>query len=276
MPKAGSRVRVTRQLINGRDGGHVWADRYDRDLTDIFTIQDEITHAIVAQLKVPDSSRGHRSRTLRSCEAGAIQTLKTGWIALARTQMHSMSPVQELPAPWRGLVLVALWPITLLLLAGALAGAMPVRAAESPIKLAVFDFELDDASAAGAAAKSDPAADLARMQAVSAEARRVLAQSGRYMLVDTKGAEVAPEKARSLQNCDGCDAALALKLGAQQSLIGVVTRVAKTEYYASLRITDARTGKVIHEQSAFFTGADDAWASGVRLLIKHGVLSDPN
>ncbi len=50
--KAGSRVRVTGQLINCKDGGHVWADRYDRELTDIFAIQDEITHAIVEQLKV--------------------------------------------------------------------------------------------------------------------------------------------------------------------------------------------------------------------------------
>src|SRR5260370_28635225 len=50
--KAGSRVRVTGQLISSRDGGHVWADRYDRDLTDIFAIQDDITHAIVEQLKV--------------------------------------------------------------------------------------------------------------------------------------------------------------------------------------------------------------------------------
>jgi adenylate cyclase len=50
--KAGGRVRVTAQLINGQDEGHVWADRYDRDLTDIFAIQDEITHAIVEQLKV--------------------------------------------------------------------------------------------------------------------------------------------------------------------------------------------------------------------------------
>jgi adenylate cyclase len=50
--KAGSRVRVTGQLISGMDGGHVWADRFDRDLTDIFAIQDEITHAIVEQLKV--------------------------------------------------------------------------------------------------------------------------------------------------------------------------------------------------------------------------------
>ncbi|MGH8318868.1 MAG: TPR end-of-group domain-containing protein [Steroidobacteraceae bacterium] len=50
--KAGSRVRVTGQLVNGKDGAHVWAGRYDRDLTDIFAIQDEIAHAIVEQLKV--------------------------------------------------------------------------------------------------------------------------------------------------------------------------------------------------------------------------------
>ncbi|WP_429820483.1 TPR end-of-group domain-containing protein [Ensifer sp. B1-9] len=50
--KAGQRVRVTAQLIDGRDGGHLWADRYDRELTDIFDVQDEITHTIVDQLKV--------------------------------------------------------------------------------------------------------------------------------------------------------------------------------------------------------------------------------
>jgi adenylate cyclase len=50
--KAGSQVRVTAQLINSKNGGHVWAERFDRELTDIFAIQDEITHAIVEQLKV--------------------------------------------------------------------------------------------------------------------------------------------------------------------------------------------------------------------------------
>lgn len=50
--KVGQRVRVTGQLIDGKDGAHMWADRYDRDLTDIFAIQDEITHSIVEQLKV--------------------------------------------------------------------------------------------------------------------------------------------------------------------------------------------------------------------------------
>ncbi|MCY7339124.1 MAG: adenylate/guanylate cyclase domain-containing protein [Sphingomonas bacterium] len=50
--KAGQRVRVTGQLIDGATGGHVWADRFDRDLTDIFAIQDEITQTIVDQLKI--------------------------------------------------------------------------------------------------------------------------------------------------------------------------------------------------------------------------------
>jgi adenylate cyclase len=50
--KSGQRVRITAQLIQGKDGMHLWADRYDRELTDIFDIQDEITKTIVEQLRV--------------------------------------------------------------------------------------------------------------------------------------------------------------------------------------------------------------------------------
>jgi adenylate cyclase len=50
--KAGSRVRINAQLIDGVAGDHVWADRYDRDLDDIFAIQDEISKAIVGALKL--------------------------------------------------------------------------------------------------------------------------------------------------------------------------------------------------------------------------------
>jgi adenylate cyclase len=48
--KAGNRVRVTVQLIDGESDHHVWAERFDRDLEDIFALQDEITSAIVATL----------------------------------------------------------------------------------------------------------------------------------------------------------------------------------------------------------------------------------
>jgi adenylate cyclase len=50
--KAGDRVRITAQLVDGRTGGHLWAQRYDRRLDDIFGIQDEISRSIADALKV--------------------------------------------------------------------------------------------------------------------------------------------------------------------------------------------------------------------------------
>jgi adenylate cyclase len=70
--KAGDRVRITAQLIDGATGGHVWADRYDRDLTDIFAIQDEISKAIVSALRVkllPNEKKAIESRGTDSVEA---------------------------------------------------------------------------------------------------------------------------------------------------------------------------------------------------------------
>ncbi len=59
--KAGNRVRVTAQLIDAQDGGHVWANRFDRDLTDIFAVQDELTREIVEALKI-QLTGGDRTR----------------------------------------------------------------------------------------------------------------------------------------------------------------------------------------------------------------------
>ena len=50
--RAGNRLRITGQLIHAADGTHVWSERYDRELSDIFAIQDEIATAIVGALKV--------------------------------------------------------------------------------------------------------------------------------------------------------------------------------------------------------------------------------
>ena len=70
--KAGDRVRITGQLIDAATGGHIWADRYDRDLTDIFQIQDEISKAIVAALRVkllPNEKKAIETRGTSSVEA---------------------------------------------------------------------------------------------------------------------------------------------------------------------------------------------------------------
>ncbi|HEX5239220.1 MAG TPA: TIR domain-containing protein [Sphingomicrobium sp.] len=70
--KVGDRVRITAQLIDAATGGHAWADRYDRDLTDIFAIQDEISKAIVAALRVkllPAEKKAIETRGTASVEA---------------------------------------------------------------------------------------------------------------------------------------------------------------------------------------------------------------
>lgn len=70
--KAGTRVRITAQLIDGKSGGHVWAERFDRDLTDIFAIQDEITKEIVAALRLtllPQEKKSIEQRGTTSGEA---------------------------------------------------------------------------------------------------------------------------------------------------------------------------------------------------------------
>ena len=66
--KAGGRVRIVAQLIDGETGGHLWAERYDRDLTDVFLVQDEITHRIVESLRVK----------LLPSERRAIEKVPTG------------------------------------------------------------------------------------------------------------------------------------------------------------------------------------------------------
>ena len=70
--KAGGRVRITAQLIDGATGDHVWAERYDRELTDIFDIQDEISKAIVDALKLrllPDERKAIHNRGTDNAEA---------------------------------------------------------------------------------------------------------------------------------------------------------------------------------------------------------------
>jgi adenylate cyclase len=62
--KAGEQVRVTAQLIDGTTGGHVWSTRYDRPLTDIFAVQDEIVQQLVATLRV-EMQEAERERVRR-------------------------------------------------------------------------------------------------------------------------------------------------------------------------------------------------------------------
>jgi len=67
--KFGSRLRVTAQLIKASDGYHLWSERYDREMTDVFAIQDEISQAIVETLKLKLSGQPLLNRPTADLEA---------------------------------------------------------------------------------------------------------------------------------------------------------------------------------------------------------------
>jgi adenylate cyclase len=82
--KAGNRVRITAQLIDGTSGDHIWAERFDRDLTDIFAIQDEISEAIVDALKIkllPKEKKAIEKRGTADAEAYNLYLMaRQSWI----------------------------------------------------------------------------------------------------------------------------------------------------------------------------------------------------
>src|SRR5436309_11094332 len=89
---AAGRVRITAQLIDGSNDSHVWAERYDRDLNDIFALQDEISRAIVDALKVkllPEEKKAIERRGTENVDAYnlylmARQSYTTGFEADGR------------------------------------------------------------------------------------------------------------------------------------------------------------------------------------------------
>jgi len=91
--KAGGRVRISAQLVDGETNNHVWAERYDRDSSDIFALQDEISEAIVKALRLrllPEEKKAIERRGTGNAEAHnlylmARQTYVTGQEADARS-----------------------------------------------------------------------------------------------------------------------------------------------------------------------------------------------
>ncbi|HYG88471.1 MAG TPA: DUF2380 domain-containing protein [Azospirillum sp.] len=158
-------------------------------------------------------------------------------------------------------------------LCAALLAALPTGAATTaPTTIAIFDFEFEDFSAGASSAGASPS-DTEQLMRVTDEVRQLLARSGRYHLVDVGTADAAAVRERTLRRCDGCDAAIALNLGAEQSFVGVVRRITRTEYVVRFQIRDARTGAVVSdENSGLNMGADYSWHRGAARLIKDRLL----
>lgn len=108
--KAGNRVRITAQLVDAASAGHIWAERFDRELTDIFAVQDEVTKEIVAALALNLTSSERQQLAneashnpeaydffLRGRELWHLQTRETN--AEARATLHRAIELDPSYAP---------------------------------------------------------------------------------------------------------------------------------------------------------------------------------
>lgn len=127
--KHGDRLRVTAQLIRGSDGSHVWSQTYERELTDVFAVQDEIAQAVVATLKVKLLPEQHLANPRRTEVAEAYEAYLFGQSVLRRGRYDDSQ--QALDAFERALALDASY-------APACAGLATARGA-------VADYEQDPA-----------------------------------------------------------------------------------------------------------------------------------
>jgi adenylate cyclase len=95
--RGGQRIRVNAQLIDAETGNHIWADRYDRDLTDFFAVQDELTLAVTIAIgpAVADAERRRALRKLPS-NLGAWETYQRGMWHLSRVRSEDVPRAREL------------------------------------------------------------------------------------------------------------------------------------------------------------------------------------
>lgn len=95
--KAGNRVRITAQLIDAANGGHLWAERFDRDITDIFETQDEVVGKIVGVLSVTLTKREEQRIARRgTSNVQAYEVWLRGREAMARATRESVAEAKML------------------------------------------------------------------------------------------------------------------------------------------------------------------------------------
>jgi hypothetical protein len=161
------------------------------------------------------------------------------------------------------------WKIATTLLVGTLVAA-GTDAAQP--KVAVFDFELVDTSLEGAT--YGPRADeQVRLAHTADQLRDRLAGSGHIALVDV-GPVAAEAKVANLRTCDGCDAELARKVGADFAVTGWVQKVSNLILNMNIMVRDVKTGQVISLKSVDIRGnTDETWSRAIDWLVRNDLLA---
>jgi hypothetical protein len=147
------------------------------------------------------------------------------------------------------------------------AGAEPVR------DIVVFDFEMMDSSAAAGIIPPDEI-DMKYLAESTQVAKTQLLSAGTYKIVDAKPAADEIAKAGEFRRCNGCEAAIASKLGGKLALTGLVNRISRTEFEMLIRVVDTDTGTpVAVGYTGLRMGANYAWPRGAKWLMEKRVVA---
>lgn len=138
--------------------------------------------------------------------------------------------------------------------------------------IVVFDFEMMDTSAAAGIIPADEL-DAKYLAEATEVAKSYLQAQGAYKIVDTKPASAEIAEAGGLLNCNGCEAAIASKLGGELAMTGIVNRISRTEYEMLIKVVDAGTGaRIAGGYTGLRMGANYSWPRGAKWLMERRVM----
>lgn len=155
--------------------------------------------------------------------------------------------------------------------AAALLALTIVPSSGAPPKAAIFDFQLIDTSIQGAT-RGVNANETKRIASISDQLRQLVAKSGKFEVVDVGPVKAAAEK-ENLATCNGCDATLAKKIGADLAIVGTVQKVSELILNVTLYVRDANSGKLVGAMSADMRGnTDESWSHTLSWLVRNRLL----
>jgi Protein of unknown function (DUF2380) len=137
-------------------------------------------------------------------------------------------------------------------------------------KAAVFPFDLRDAGQEGELVPQFNPEDLRRTKLMTDELKALMAKDGKYEIVDLTPQAAEIERAAPFNNCDGCEAAMADKAGANLAVTGLVNKFSDALISLQLYVRDVKSGEMKRTMSAAVQGnTDELWLHGLRWLWRN-------
>jgi TolB-like protein/Tfp pilus assembly protein PilF/predicted Ser/Thr protein kinase len=268
--KAGGRIRVTAQLIKVADGFHLWSERYDREMTDVFAIQDEISQSIAEKLRIRFAGgRPLVKRHTKNVEAynlylkGWYHLSKFTAVSIAKSKEYFEQAIEMDPdytLAWHGVAMYH-WYLGYM-------GFMPpkeanVQCRQAAMKALQLDETLAEAHSLMAmllASEFDwerSEAEFRRALQLDPESTSVLTNYGKFYLVPMRRFDEAIELSRRALELDPLSPPLQWELGHRYLFMGQLNRA--IDHYRNALELDPQ-----YYLAMLFIGLIDVWAGRVK------------